>query len=189
MDIGDFYQMGTRTANQRATKISQVRREDDSGSMTSFVERSCPPLSESSFDLDTNVSCSPDGFQTAWQHLSRGISAVYQMGHPVSLFDFHNHFQSKRFFVVASGVVGEQTKLYLVAQRRFRLATLGNQLPRSQILTRCLVEVCSNSTSLKLSVEIRCRHMYQAQIFLKYLKLDDLCVAHSWESESISSAL
>lgn len=175
IDCGEFCQMGSRAEYLKQTLKSQVRREDN----LEFLTRSSYLQSCSFYDLDTNVNCSPYEFQTAWHHLPKGISVLYQIENQISLFDFHNYFQSKRFYVVASGIIGEQAKLYLVAQRRTRRPLLGNQSPISQTLTRCFVEVSSNSNSLELSVEIRCRHVDQAHFFLNSLKLDDLCVVQN----------
>lgn len=172
IDCGEFCQKGSRTEYLKETPESQGLMGDS----FEFLTRSSYLQSCSFYDLDTNVNCSPDEFQRAWYHIPKGISVLYHIENQISLFDFHNYFQSKRFYVVASGVVGEQTKLYLVAQRRTRRPILGNQSPRSQTLTRCFVEVSSNSNSLELSVEIRCRHDDQAHFFLNSLKLDDLCV-------------
>lgn len=130
-----------------------------------------PYKSDSTLELD--LTCSPGEFQSEWQGLPKGIVLSCRVENSRSLTDCHNHFQPRRFYVIASGVVGDEIKLFLVAQRQIKQPPLSN--PRSSLRkSRCLTQIVFNATKLEMNAEIRCREKDQIPFFVSALHLKDL---------------
>ena len=120
-----------------------------------------PTPSMKSNDLDSDVTCNPRQFQAEWQGLQNGTTLSHRVCHLPPLSDCHKHFHARKFFVVASGVIGGDSKLFIVARR------LRNKL------SRCLAEVTFNSTTYKMKAEIRC-NQDEARFFRNALDLKEL---------------
>ena len=129
----------------------------------SRLSAASPVLSPTALSqLDLNVVCSPKEFRRQWTHLPRGtmVSLRINENSIPTLSACHLHFQKRRFHVVASGLKGQETKVYLLAQK--------------ETTTRCLVEVIFNSGSNEMSAEVRCQDKRLQAFFMGALALKDL---------------
>ena len=127
----------------------------------SRLSAASPVLSPTSLsELDTNVVCTPKEFKRQWAHLPKGTRVSFEINSIPKLSDCHLHFSKKRFSVIASGLKGQETKLYLLAQK--------------ETTTRCLCEVIFNSGSNEMSAEVRCQDKSLQAFFMGALGLKDL---------------
>jgi len=144
--------------------------------LTSAVKARIPSTPTKSDELDLNVTCSPHQFQAEWQDLKKGFTLeqdCFKKEIPI-LSDCHKHFHARRFYVVGSGVVGNQSRILIIAQRRVDTPV---DIPSSSYrkkLSRCLAEITFNSNSYEMKAEIRCRNEDEIRFFLSVLELKQL---------------
>lgn len=138
------------------------------------LQSSTSSQSTASSQLELNVVCSPKEFQSQWTALLTGthISTKVEKTMP-SLSDCHKHFQHRRFYVIASGVVGHRTKLFLIAQSRVQSTTTSHTPPRETAVS-CLCEVAFDLQNKDMNAEIRCSDKSQMAFFVSALGLKDL---------------
>ena len=133
---------------------------------------SASTVSSISRQLDQDVLCSPQDFTLQWSNLRDGTKISCKVeGSMPSLSNCHKHFRQQRFYVIASGVVGCETKLFLVAQRRG--VNSVNKTPRTT-MTRCFCEIIFDSDQKKVTVELRCSDKSLTSFFMSALALKEL---------------
>lgn len=126
-----------------------------------------------SSQLDSDVVYSPKEFQSQWAKLT-GTKIQCKVERQIpSLSECHKHFQKQRVYVIASGVVGQTTKLYLLAQKRGYQSSMSRTPPR-QAAVRCLCEIAFDLQSKEMRAEIRCSDKSQTSFFVRSLGLKDL---------------
>ncbi|KAL3794686.1 hypothetical protein HJC23_010114 [Cyclotella cryptica] len=126
--------------------------------------------------LDLDIACNPREFRSQWANLSRGILISCKVEKTLpSLSECHKHFTSRRFYVIASGVVAHETKLFLVAQRRTKpLSRISRSHSQETLVTRCLCEVTFNSTKMEMNAEVRCSDKTQIPFFVSAIGFKEL---------------
>jgi hypothetical protein len=132
-------------------------------------------LSPSS-SLDSNVDCTPQDFRLQWSNLPGGTVVKCKVDDSMpSLSDCHKHFQQRRFHMIASGVVGFKTRLYLLAQRQGydHSQKMAHTPPKVKVI-RCFCEVIFDSENKEMKVEVRCRDKSQVAFFVNALSLAKL---------------
>lgn len=159
-----------------STSQSLFESRISAASTPSFPSPMLSPAA-ASVHLDDAPYCSSREFKSQWANLARGtlVSCKMEKTAP-SLSDCHKHFQSRRFYVMASGVVGsETTKLFLLAQRR--TTQTSNRSTHSSpkgLVTRCLCEIAFDSIRNQMTAEVRCEDKRQIPFFVSALGLKDL---------------
>ena len=110
-----------------------------------------------SFDLDMSVTCNPEDFSAAWKCLPEGTRISCTTEKTPLMTECHDHFESHRFFVIASGVVSDGTiKLFLVAQSEGK---------------RCLGEVTFDPIGRELYMHIKAENAGMIPSFVQRLYL------------------
>ena len=115
----------------------------------------------------------------ALQALRKGLTLLHRVLHIPILSDCHKYFHVRRFYVVGSGMIGNESRLFIIAQRRVD-TPVNIRLPPSlrKLLSRCLVEITFNSNyhdkSGDLQLEIWCCNQDKIRFFLSALDLKEL---------------
>ena len=146
------------------------------------------------FNLDLNLYCTPQEFESEWQRLSScSCKEEYPISNIPTLAQCNLHFNQVGWSIIASGVVDDNiTKLFLIAQRKMQMpvpARRPSPSARSGILQsslrktksaspRCLAQLSFGMNSVMASLEMRSRHEDQIDLFIGSLELDDLFVSH-----------
>lgn len=147
-----------------------------------------------SFNLDLNIYCTPQEFESEWQSLSRcSCKEEYPIFSIPTLAQCNVHFNQVGWSIIASGVVKDDiTKLFLIAQREEQMelsantkstrsgttttATLHSSLRKKtrSATPRCLAQLSFGRNSSIMTLEMRCRHEDQIEFFVGSLELVDL---------------
>eukprot|EP00985_Skeletonema_marinoi_P003448 scaffold1487_cov130-Skeletonema_marinoi.AAC.2 len=162
----------------------------DAASPTPTPSPSAPPLVQQQthhhqyapFDLDLNLYCTPQEFESEWQSLSRSSCSCkeeYSISNIATLAQCNMHFNQVGWSILASGVVDNVTKLFLIAQRKVQMpkkspsgTTLQSSL-RKTTPPRCLAQLSFGMNS-KMILEMRSQHEDQIDFFIGSLELVDL---------------
>ena len=150
---------------------------------------SAPPLQQQThhhqyapFDLDLNLYCTPQEFESEWQSLSScSCKEEYPISNIPTLAQCNMHFNQVGWSILASGVVDNVTKLFLIAQRKVQMpvkspngTTLQSSL-RKTTPPRCLAQLSFGfGINSKMTLEMRSRHEDQIDFFIVSLELVDL---------------
>ena len=123
-------------------------------------------------ELSTTVTCTPRQFQSEWRDLQKGTLLSETINNIPTLSDCHKHFQSRHFFVVASGSSGGgySTKMFVIAQRQSGRQRKG----RNTFLSRCLAEILFDSGTYEMNAEVRCTNPNDTRFFVSALGLNNL---------------
>ena len=151
-----------------------------------------PTLQQAPFNLDLNLYCTPQEFESEWQSLSiYSRKEEYSISVIPSLAQCNLHFNQVGWSIIASGVLDDNsTKLFLIAQRKIQRpvepvkrpsasgTTLTSSLRRSKKnLTasppRCLAQMSFSMNSVMV-LEMRSRYEDQIDLFIGSLELDYL---------------
>ncbi len=149
-----------------------------------------PPLQEhntqqyASFNLDLNLYCTPQEFESEWQSLSRcSCKEEYPISKIPTLAQCNMHFNLVGWSIIASGIVEDNiTKLFLIAQREEMELPANAKSPtrhsslrktRSASPRRCLAQLSFGRNSI-MALEMRCQQKDQIEFFVGSLELVDL---------------
>lgn len=164
---------------------------------------SAPPLQEHNntqrytpFNLDLNLYCTPQEFESEWQSLSRcSCKEEYPIVTIPTLALCNMHFNQVGWSIIASGVVEDDiTKLFLIAQReeeKMELPSANTQSPRRSgtspttlhsslrkktrsVSPRCLAQLSFGGNNSIMALEMRCRQKDQIESFVGSLQLVNL---------------
>lgn len=129
----------------------------------------------SSHQLDLDIVCTPKEFKASWANLPSGtvISCKVEKHSMPSLSDCHKHFQARGVYVIASGVIGQNTKLFIISQRT-RLQSPKPSTSPKEIVTRAYCEIAFDLQDKVMRAEIRCRDKADCAFFVAALGLKDL---------------
>ena len=109
--------------------------------------------------LDMAVECSPEEFYQEWSSLPPNDATILacKTDKIPLMKECHDHLESNRFFVIASGVIGEGImKLFAIAQHEG---------------TRCLMEIEFNPSTTQLVIQFRAHDTTHVPYFIRCLRL------------------
>lgn len=144
---------------------------------------SAPPIQQQQQQthqyLDLDLYCTPREFESEWQGLSRGShTEEYPISTIPSLSQCNLHFNQVGWSIIASGVVDNVTKLFLIAQRRIQMpvSRSGNTHSSLRMTTasRCLAQLSVDDMNSIMTLEMRSRNEDQIDFFISSLELTDL---------------
>ncbi|KAL7551250.1 hypothetical protein ACHAWF_016970 [Thalassiosira exigua] len=126
-----------------------------------------------SIELEENLVCNHRQFQAEWQSLHEGVRTFHKIHLAPDLSDCHRHFHARRFFVVGSGVLGNESRMFVIAQRH--VDTQANRPSTLKApMSRCLAEITFDSNRYQMKSEVRCRDQNEIRFFLNALELREL---------------
>jgi hypothetical protein len=155
-------------------------------SPTPSAPPSAPPIQQqtphqyTSYNLDLNLYCTPREFESEWKNLSSGSSTEeYPISNIPSLSQCNLHFNQLGWSIIASGVVENVTKLFLIAQRKIQMPVRrsganphSSSLRKTTAYSRCLAQLSFvNGMNPKMTLEMRCQNEDHIDFFISSLEL------------------
>lgn len=135
------------------------------------------------FDLDLNIYCTPREFESEWRSLSSSSGSCteeFPISNTPSLSQCNLHFNQVGWSIIASGIVDNVTKLFLIAQRKIKMPIIRSGTNQSSSVRkttasysylRCLAQLSFNGMNSMMTLEIRCQNEDQSDFFISSLEL------------------
>ena len=112
--------------------------------------------------LDIFTSCNPDEYNYLWNNLSAGLVANSEFTSDFSIAELRHYFESRRFYIIASGLSDDKIVIFLLAQRKG---------------IRCLVKISIDMKKYNILQKLKSENPKLNHSFLKSLNLQNFIVS------------